>query len=82
MCISDVVFEYLDVVPPELQQSVKSSLHLSEQLVKEGQLSHTILIQQNAQTCHKVQYELLPCEYFFYFNDSSSPKGGKYFWLQ
>lgn len=44
---------YLYVIPPELQQCEKSSLHLAEQLVEEGQLSHTILIQQGAQTWHK-----------------------------
>lgn len=44
---------YLYVIPPELQQCGKSSLHLAEELVEEGQLSHTILIQQGAQTWHK-----------------------------
>lgn len=44
---------YLYVIPPELQQCGKSSLHLAEELVEEGQLSHTILIQQGAQTWDK-----------------------------
>lgn len=43
---------YLYIIPPELQQCGKSSFHLAEELVKEGQLSHAILIQQGAQTCN------------------------------
>lgn len=35
---------YLYVIPPELQQCGKSSFHFAEELVEEGQLSHTILI--------------------------------------
>lgn len=45
--------EYLDIIPPELQQLVKSSVHFTEELVEEGQLRNTILIQQIAQTCHQ-----------------------------
>lgn len=41
---------YLDVFPPELQQRGESCLHLVEELEEEGQLSHTILIQQGVQT--------------------------------
>lgn len=50
-CVESCV--YLDVIPPELQQCGKSSLHFAEELVEEGEFSHTILIQQSAQTCHK-----------------------------
>lgn len=44
---------YLYVIPPELQECGESSLHFAEQQVEEGQLSHTILIQQGAQTWQK-----------------------------
>lgn len=44
---------YLYVISPELKQCRKSSLHLVEELIEEGQLSHTVLIQQGAQTCQK-----------------------------
>lgn len=44
---------YLYVIPPELQQCGKSSFHFAEELVEEGQLSHTILIQQGAKTWYK-----------------------------
>lgn len=51
-----VVFDeengYLYIIPPELQQCGKSSFHLAEKLVEEGQFSHAILIQQVSQTCN------------------------------
>lgn len=45
-----VVCAYLDVIPPELQQGGQTSLDLAEELVEEGQLSDSVLIQQGAQT--------------------------------
>lgn len=41
---------YLDVVPPELQQGGETSLDLAEELVEEGQLCDSVLIEQGAQT--------------------------------
>lgn len=59
---------YLYVIPPELQQCGKSSLHLAEELVEEGQLSHTVLIQQGAQTFNKnithFSIWVIPCHEF------------------
>lgn len=66
---SCIVFElclYLYVIPPELQQCGKSSFHLAEELVEEGQLSHTVLIQQGAQTWHKSISLVLCVETAFY----------------
>lgn len=61
-----VLCVYLYVIPPELQQRGKSSLHLAEELVEEGQLSHTILIQQGAQTWHTNITNYCMCAYVFY----------------
>lgn len=60
-----VLCVYLYVIPPELQQCGKSALHLAEELVEEGQLSHTILIQQRAQTWHKNITNYCMCSYAF-----------------
>lgn len=52
--VFDEVYTYLYIIPPELQQCGKSSFHLAEELVEEGQFSHTILIQQVSQTCNTI----------------------------
>lgn len=50
--VFDEEYSYLYIIPPELQQCGKSSFHLAEKLVEEGQFSHAILIQQASQTCN------------------------------